>query len=67
MDRGASQSQSEDNAIVEENTKNEQKKAGSRAVAWKDLPQKQQLLVIVLTRLSEPLVQTSLQSYMFYQ
>ncbi|KAF3760882.1 MFS general substrate transporter, partial [Cryphonectria parasitica EP155] len=38
-----------------------------KAVAWKDLPHKQQLMVIVLTRLSEPLVQTSLQSYMFYQ
>ncbi|PSR97619.1 major facilitator superfamily domain-containing protein [Coniella lustricola] len=37
------------------------------AVSWNDLPHKQQLLVIVLTRLSEPLVQTSLQSYMFYQ
>lgn len=47
--------------------KNGQKKADSRSVAWMDLPQKQQLLVIVLTRLSEPLVQTSLQSYMFYQ
>ncbi|KZL83315.1 major facilitator superfamily transporter [Colletotrichum incanum] len=36
-------------------------------VAWRDLPKKQQLMVITLTRLSEPLVQTSLQSYMFYQ
>lgn len=36
-------------------------------VAWRDLPRKQQLVVITLTRLSEPLVQTSLQSYMFYQ
>ncbi|KAF0321894.1 putative membrane protein [Colletotrichum asianum] len=38
-----------------------------KPIAWRDLPQKQQLLVITLTRLSEPLVQTSLQSYMFYQ
>ncbi|KAI0601466.1 major facilitator superfamily transporter [Biscogniauxia sp. FL1348] len=36
-------------------------------VAWKDLPHKDQLLVITLARLSEPLVQTSLQAYMFYQ
>ncbi|KAF4785131.1 major facilitator superfamily transporter [Colletotrichum scovillei] len=36
-------------------------------VAWRDLPKKQQLFVITMTRLSEPLVQTSLQSYMFYQ
>lgn len=44
-----------------------QAKPSKEAVAWKDLPHKQQLVVIVLTRLSEPLVQTSLQSYMFYQ
>lgn len=37
------------------------------AIGWMDLPRKQQLLVIVLARLSEPLVQTSFQSYMFYQ
>ncbi|KAK4191166.1 major facilitator superfamily domain-containing protein [Podospora australis] len=36
-------------------------------VSWGDLPRKDQLVVITLTRLSEPLVQTSLQSYMFYQ
>ncbi|POS74825.1 major facilitator superfamily transporter [Diaporthe helianthi] len=36
-------------------------------VSWRDLPRKQQLVVITLTRLSEPLVQTSLQAYMFYQ
>lgn len=35
-------------------------------VSWKDLPRKDQLIVITLARLSEPLVQTSLQSYMFY-
>ncbi|KAI1303240.1 major facilitator superfamily domain-containing protein [Xylaria venustula] len=36
-------------------------------VAWRDLPKKDQLLVITLARLSEPLTQTSLQAYMFYQ
>ncbi|TRX87892.1 hypothetical protein FHL15_011208 [Xylaria flabelliformis] len=36
-------------------------------VEWKDLPKKDQLLVITLARLSEPLTQTSLQAYMFYQ
>lgn len=30
-------------------------------VGWRDLPQKRQLIVITLARLSEPLVQTSLQ------
>jgi hypothetical protein len=38
-----------------------------KVVAWRDLPKKKQLVVITMTRLSEPLVQTSLQSYMFYQ
>lgn len=30
-------------------------------VAWRDLPRKQQLFVITLARMSEPLVQSSLQ------
>lgn len=33
----------------------------ARSVSWSDLPQKKQLIVITLARLSEPLVQTSLQ------
>ena len=36
-------------------------------VKWKDLPHKDQLTILVLARLAEPLVQTSLQAYMFYQ
>ncbi|KAI0448251.1 major facilitator superfamily domain-containing protein [Xylaria acuta] len=36
-------------------------------VGWSDLPKKDQLLVITLARLSEPLTQSSLQAYMFYQ
>ncbi|KAK3383931.1 hypothetical protein B0T24DRAFT_69400 [Lasiosphaeria ovina] len=40
---------------------------GAKNVSWRDLPRKGQLVVITLARLSEPLVQTSLQSYMFYQ
>jgi len=39
----------------------------AKSVSWGDLPKKQQLVVLTLARLSEPLVQTSLQSYMFYQ
>ncbi|KAK4447859.1 hypothetical protein QBC34DRAFT_120283 [Podospora aff. communis PSN243] len=31
------------------------------AVSWRDLPRKDQLIVLTLARLSEPLVQTSLQ------
>ena len=33
----------------------------AKTVRWKDLPRKDQLVVITLARLSEPLVQTSLQ------
>lgn len=39
----------------------------SGPVAWRDLPQKSQLAILTLARLSEPLTQTSLQAYMFYQ
>lgn len=46
---------------------NEPQKEKKQTVSWKDLPRKTQLVVITLTRLSEPLVQTSLQAYMFYQ
>lgn len=42
-------------------------RSGASTVSWKDLPRKEQLIVITLTRLSEPLVQSSIQSYMFYQ
>lgn len=44
-----------------------EEKKPKEVIAWRDLPRKKQLIVITLTRLSEPLVQTSLQSYMFYQ
>lgn len=38
-----------------------------KPVSWKDLPHKGQLAILTMARLSEPLTQTSLQSYMFYQ
>jgi MFS family permease len=38
-----------------------------RPVSWSSLPRKDQLLVLTLARLSEPLTQTSLGSYLFYQ
>jgi MFS family permease len=37
------------------------------AVSWSSLPRKDQLLILTLARLSEPLAQTSLGSYLFYQ
>jgi hypothetical protein len=36
-------------------------------VSWRALPRKDQLLVLVLARLSEPLTQNSLGSYIYYQ
>ncbi|KAF2124035.1 MFS general substrate transporter [Dothidotthia symphoricarpi CBS 119687] len=39
----------------------------AKPVSWRSLPRKDQLLVITLARLSEPLTQTSLGSYLFYQ
>lgn len=38
-----------------------------KPVSWRSLPRKDQLLVLTLARLSEPLTQTSLGSYLFYQ
>ncbi|KAF2837542.1 MFS general substrate transporter, partial [Patellaria atrata CBS 101060] len=36
-------------------------------VTWRSLPKKDQLFVLTMARLSEPLTQSSLQTYMFYQ
>ena len=36
-------------------------------ITWSSLPKKGQLALLTIARLSEPLSQTSLQSYMFYQ
>jgi hypothetical protein len=44
-----------------------QKKRKEEVVTWTSLPHKRQLAVLTAARLSEPLVQSSLQSYMFYQ
>lgn len=38
-----------------------------KPVTWRSLPKKGQLAIITIARLSEPLTQTSLQAYMFYQ
>lgn len=42
-------------------------KEKDKPVSWSSLPKKGQLAILTLARLSEPLTQTSLQSYMFYQ
>jgi hypothetical protein len=41
--------------------------AKGKPISWSSLPRKDQLLVLTLSRLSEPLTQTSLGSYIFYQ
>ena len=41
--------------------------AKEKPISWSELPRKGQLTILTLARLSEPLTQTSLQSYMFYQ
>ncbi|KAJ5090779.1 hypothetical protein N7532_009463 [Penicillium argentinense] len=38
-----------------------------KPVTWNSLPKKGQLTILTFARLSEPLTQTSLQAYMFYQ
>ncbi|KAJ5675483.1 hypothetical protein N7462_008380 [Penicillium macrosclerotiorum] len=38
-----------------------------KPVTWSSLPRKGQLAILTFARLSEPLTQTSLQAYMFYQ
>jgi hypothetical protein len=38
-----------------------------KPVSWMSLPKKDQLTILTFARLSEPLTQTSLQAYMFYQ
>jgi MFS family permease len=48
---------------------NDDKKLPSnrKTATWKSLPRKGQLALLTISRLAEPLTQTSLQSYMFYQ
>jgi hypothetical protein len=45
----------------------EQSEEQEKPVTWSSLPNKGQLAILTLARLSEPLTQTSLQAYMFYQ
>lgn len=36
-------------------------------VSWRDLPRKDQLLILTLVRLAEPIVQTSISAYIYFQ
>ncbi|KAK6607608.1 major facilitator superfamily transporter [Botrytis cinerea] len=70
---GKNPSQRRESVIEEENNEDlqieipatEPEKEGP--VAWGSLPHKRQLAILTCARLSEPLVQTSLRSYIFYQ
>jgi hypothetical protein len=55
--------------IVEEEQKvpDDAVKDSKKVASWSSLPRKGQLALLTISRLSEPLTQTSLQSYMFYQ
>lgn len=55
----------EDEPIAQASAGNETTKDGP--VTWSSLPQKSQLAVLTLARLSEPLSERSLSAYMFYQ
>ncbi|KAF2641048.1 MFS general substrate transporter [Massarina eburnea CBS 473.64] len=55
-------------AALPHNDETEQAEAvKEKPVTWRSLPRKDQLLVLTLARLSEPLTQTSLGSYIYYQ
>lgn len=45
----------------------EVKPTKTKTATWSELPNKSQLALLTISRLAEPLTQTSLQSYMFYQ
>ncbi|KAL0261476.1 hypothetical protein SLS55_002906 [Diplodia seriata] len=51
--------------LIDEDEQAERTK--DQPVTWSSLPRKDQLVILTLARLSEPLTQTSLQAYMFYQ
>ncbi|TQB70507.1 hypothetical protein MPDQ_000380 [Monascus purpureus] len=62
---------SEDGDNGDDDDKSEQGDGGSssdeKPVTWSSLPKKGQLAILTCARLSEPLAQTSLQAYIFYQ
>ncbi|KAL7942125.1 major facilitator superfamily domain-containing protein [Trichoderma barbatum] len=67
LDRDSLSSHDEVNAPSSPITPSEGRSDSKRPVSWSELPRKDQLFIITMARMSEPLVQTSLQAYMFYQ
>lgn len=54
-------------SALQANASNKAADGAKQSISWSQLPRKDQLVILTLARLSEPLTQTSLQSYMFYQ
>ncbi|KAF9885825.1 hypothetical protein FE257_012297 [Aspergillus nanangensis] len=52
---------------TDEDNDDDDEPASEKPVTWSSLPKKGQLAILTFARLSEPLTQTSLQAYMFYQ
>ncbi|KAF2825276.1 MFS general substrate transporter [Ophiobolus disseminans] len=55
------------NALLHVDDTENAEAAKGKPISWRSLPRKDQLFVLTLARLSEPLTQTSLGSYLFYQ
>lgn len=51
----------------EEEARKDKVNNDNRPASWSSLPKRNQLIILTIARLSEPLAQTSLQAYMFYQ
>ncbi|KAB8239629.1 uncharacterized protein BDW43DRAFT_296012 [Aspergillus alliaceus] len=57
-----------DDSEDDDDTDNDAAESSSeKPVTWSSLPKRGQLAILTFARLSEPLAQTSLQAYMFYQ
>ncbi|KAK2745858.1 hypothetical protein FQN57_003471 [Myotisia sp. PD_48] len=68
--RQSSHNQDDDNTLIPQPPSEPDDKADdekSKPVTWRSLPRKGQLIILTISRLSEPLAQTSLQAYMYYQ
>ncbi|GLA29232.1 hypothetical protein AnigIFM63604_005605 [Aspergillus niger] len=63
----SSEDEEDNNLIANEDDPNHNDTADEKPVTWSSLPKKSQLAILTIARLSEPLTQTSLQAYMFYQ
>lgn len=63
----SSDDEEDNNLIANEDDPNHNDTADEKPVTWSSLPKKSQLAILTIARLSEPLTQTSLQAYMFYQ